>query len=161
MRSVFAGGIALVLAACGGPVPDAEETELVSGEDIRLQPGLYRTRISLGGAGEGGGAMQYADDNECLTPADVSGGYRRMLLDMQGRDSCRFESFDLNGEELDAVMICAGDEFQPETEARISGTLTPTATDLRLTVAGFEDGAGGVDMRVTSERIGDCSEGAE
>ena len=37
MRSVFAGGIALVLAACGGPVPDAEETELVSGEDIRLR----------------------------------------------------------------------------------------------------------------------------
>ena len=40
----------------------------------------------------------------------------------------------------------------------IAGTVTPEATDLRMTVAGFEEGGAGVDMRVTSERIGDCDD---
>jgi len=79
-----------------------------------------------------------------------------MLLDMQGRDACRFDSYDLQDGTLNAVMTCKGDQFQPETEARIEGTLSETATDLRMTVAGFEGGKGGIDMRVTSERIGEC-----
>ncbi len=34
--------------------------------------------------------------------------------------------------------------------------MTPESTDLRMTVAGFENGPGGLDMQVTSERIGEC-----
>lgn len=158
MRIVFAGVFALSLAACSDQPYDAEadatEAEPLA-SDVQLRPGLYRMQISIDG-GQSGAASQFADDNTCLTQEDVAGGYREMLLDMQGRDTCRFDSYDLEDGQLNAVMNCKGDDFQPETEARISGTLTPQSTDLKMTVAGFEDGTSGIEMRVASERIGDC-----
>ena len=45
--------------------------------------------------------------------------------------------------------------LEPTAEV-VEGTLSETATELRMTVAGFEGGKGGIDMRVTSERIGEC-----
>ena len=148
---------ALGLGGCGESLYDKDEAppEKVDG-DVVLQPGLYRMQVSIGGAGGDASGSQFADDTTCLTQADVAGGYREMLLDMQGRDACRFDSYDLQDGTLNAVMTCKGDQFQPETEARIKGTLSETATDLRMTVAGFGGGKGGIDMRVTSERIGEC-----
>lgn len=147
----------LGLGGCGESLYDKDEAlpEKVDG-DVVLQPGLYRMQVSIGGAGGDASGSQFADDTTCLTQADVAGGYREMLLDMQGRDACRFDSYDLQDGTLNAVMTCKGDQFQPESEARIEGTLSETATDLRMTVAGFEGGKGGIDMRVTSERIGEC-----
>lgn len=150
--------LALALGACGESLYDKDEApaETVEG-DVVLQPGLYRMQVSIGGAAGASAGSQFADNTTCLTQADVASGYREMLLDMQGRDACRFDSYDLQEDgTLNAVMICKGDRFQPETEARIEGTLSATATDLRMTVAGFEGGKGGIDMRVMSERIGDC-----
>ena len=158
MRFVLVGASALALAACGDYPGAYEEAEAgPPAGDVRIEPGLYRMQITIGGGPDGSG-MQYADENQCLAEEDVSGGYREMLLDLQGRDSCRFETYDLADGQLDAVMVCAGDAFQPETRARIAGTVTPEATDLRMTVAGFEEDGAGVDMRVTSERIGDCDD---
>jgi hypothetical protein len=162
LAASLAASLALGLGACGESLYDKDEApaDTVEG-DVSLEPGLYRMQVSIGGAGGGASGSQFADDTTCLTEADVAGGYREMLLDMQGRDSCRFDSYDLQEDgTLDAVMTCKGDQFQPETEARIEGTLSATATDLRMTVAGFEGGRGGIDMRVTSERIGDCPDKA-
>lgn len=148
---------ALALVACDDqPEADEQATASATAGDVQLEPGLYRMQVSIGG-GEGA-ASQFADDNTCLTESDVAGGYREMLLDMQGRDSCRFDSYDLDGDALEAVMVCEGGELQPQTEASITGTVTSTATDLRMSVAGFEEGASGIDMRVSSERIGDCDQ---
>ena len=152
---MLAVSLAIAVGACGESLYDRDEAapETIEG-DVVLQPGLYRQQVSIGGSAAG---SQFADDTTCLTQADVAGGYREMLLDMQGRDACRFDSYDLQEDgTLNAVMLCKGDQFQPETEARIEGTLGATATDLSMTVAGFEGGKGGIDMRVTSERIGDC-----
>lgn len=166
MRIAVLGGFALCLApflaACGDSPFDPEvQTDGPLEGDVRLQPGLYRMQITIGGPQGGPAGSQFADDTTCLTPEDVAGGNREMLLAMQGRDSCRFETYDLDGSNLDAVMVCAADRFQPETEALISGTVTPTATDLKMSVEGFGEGAGGVEMQVASERIGDCPEGAD
>lgn len=161
MRIVLAGVLAPALAAslagCGEQPYDAADTAVTASleGDVQLRPGLYRMQISIDG-GPDGSASQFADDNTCLTDEDVEGGYREMLLDMQGRDTCRFDSYEFTGDRLDAVMVCAGDQVTPETEARISGTVTAQSTDLTMTVAGFEDGAAGIEMRVASERIGDC-----
>ena len=166
-RVVTAGGalpilamalvLPLALGGCGDSPYDPDEAVPQSVEgDVVLQPGLYRQQVSIGGSSGEATGSQFADNTTCLTQADVAGGYREMLLDMQGRDACRFDSYDLQNGTLTAVMTCKGDQFQPETEARIEGTLSETATDLRMTVAGFENGTGGIDMRVTSERIGEC-----
>ena len=161
-RIALLGGIALCLVACGESPFDADAVEEAAHDDgdVQIQPGLYRSQVSIGGDGAG---SEYGDDTICLTPEDVAGGNREMLLALQGRDSCRFDSYDLSGDRLEAVMVCKGGQFQPETEATITGTVTPTASDLRMTVAGFANGdggtAGGIEMRVTNERIGDCPEG--
>ncbi|MBB3033904.1 DUF3617 family protein [Alteriqipengyuania lutimaris] len=166
MRIASLGGLALclipLLSGCGETpyAPEVGEDAPLEG-DIRLQPGLYRMQITIGGPQGGPTGSQFADDTTCLTAEDVAGGNRDMLLAMQGRGSCRFETYNLDGETLDAVMVCAGDGFQPETTARISGTVTPTATDLTMSVEGFGEGAGGVEMQVASERIGDCPADAE
>ena len=163
MRIVFLGGVALLLAACGTPPggtmgnePDGQ----VEG-DVVLQPGLYQMQIYLDGPEGGPSGSQYADDSACFTQEQVEKGYREMLLDLQGRDSCRFASYQLEGDALNATMVCKGDSLQPETEATITGTVTPTATDLRMSVAGVGNGQGNVGMRVVSERIGECEEGAQ
>mgnify|MGYP003149390119 FL=1 len=164
MRSALLGGFALCLAACDNSPFDPERAEEAAraGGDVQMQPGLYRSRVSIGAAGGDAAGSQYGDDTICFTQEDVAGGNREMLLAMQGRDSCRFDSYDLSGDRLEAVMVCKGGQFQPETEARISGTVTPTASDLQMTVAGFENvagkPAGGIEMRVTNERIADCPE---
>ena len=156
MRIVLAGVFALSLAACGDlPGEEYPAGETAPEGDVQLRPGLYRMQVLIDG-GAGGAASQFADDNSCLTTEDVAGGYREMLLDMQGRDSCQFESYEFTGDTLDAVMVCAGDQVTPETRAQITGTVTSESTDLQMTVAGFEEGALGIDMRVASERIGDC-----
>lgn len=155
--------LGMLLAGCGEqPFALADPEDAVPAGDVRLQPGLYRMQITIAGPGGGAAGSQFADDTQCLTPADVAGGYREMLLDMQGRDACRFTRYALADDRLDAVMTCRGDESQPQTEARITGTVTSTATDLSMTVAGFGDGAkgsgaGGIAMQVASERIGECS----
>ncbi len=161
MRFAMMGVLALSLGACGEPPGGEMGNDVALDGDVQLEPGLYRMQIFLEQLeGEAGGS-QYADDSACFTPEQVEGGYRAMLLDMQGRDSCRFASYDLDGEALDATMICKGDSLQPETEATITGTVNSTATDLRMTVNGVGNGQGSVGMRVVSERIGDCEDGAE
>jgi hypothetical protein len=162
MRIAFLGAVAFLLGACGESPLDPETSADAAPEgDVRLEPGLYRMQITIGGLQGGPAGSQFADDTICLTAEDVAGGNRAMLLSMQGRDSCRFDTYDLDGADLDAVMVCAGDQFQPQTEARISGTVTPRATDLTMRVEGFGEGAGGVEMQVSSERVGDCPESAQ
>ncbi|GAB5350085.1 DUF3617 domain-containing protein [Alteriqipengyuania sp. 357] len=162
MRLLVLGGFALLLSACdGSPFATQEDRAPVPEGDVRLEAGLYRTQVSLAGGADGASSSQFADDNQCLTEEDVQGGYREMLLAMQGAGACRFDSYQLDGERLEAVMVCEGDRFQPETEARISGTVTTTSTDLEMTVAGFDGGQGGVAMRVVSEKIGACEGGTE
>lgn len=175
MRIAFAGTgalflAALCLAACGEP-PGGEmgnDPEGAKGGDVQIEPGLYRMQITLGGMGPDGTGSQFADDQTCLTEEDVKGGNREMLLNMQGRDACEFERYELDGSKLDAVLVCAADQTTPKSRATIAGTVTPTKSDLTLTVTGFSDGqgqgvdaSGGVSMQVVSERVGDCAEGGE
>lgn len=156
MRHVILGGLALCLCACedtpfSGSI-DNDADVAIEG-DVRQQAGLYRDRITLGGDGSGG---QYGEDEKCLTEEDVREGHRAMLLNVQGGDVCSFEKYELDGDTLDAVMVCKPDAAVPETRANIQGTVTATGSDLTMTVAGFGGGEGAASMRVESERIGDC-----
>ena len=158
MRFSILGVLALCapLVACGEPPGGEMGNDVALDGDIRIEPGLYQMQIFLDMPEGQGGGSQYADDSACFTPEQVEGGYREMLLDMQGRDSCDFASYELDGDQLKATMVCKGDSLQPQTEATITGTVTPTATDLRMAVDGVGNGQGNVGMRVVSERIGEC-----
>ena len=158
MRYAILGGFALFLCACdntpfSGASSDADAA--IDG-DVKQQAGLYRDRITIGGAQGDNPGGQYGEDEKCLTEEDVKDGHRAMLLAAQGGDVCSFTKYDLDGETLDAVMVCKPDASQPETRANIEGTITSTGSDLTMTVAGFGEGNGAVSMRVESERIGDC-----
>ena len=166
MRIALVGSLALSLSlglgACSPPGGEmGNDPDGAIEGDIRQQPGLYRDQITLGGMEGDQAGGQYADDVKCLSEEDVRDGHRAMLLEIQGGDACRFEKYELDGSSLNAVMACRANSSQPETTATITGTVTSTGSDLRMTVAGFGDGSEGVDMRVKSERIGECEEGDE
>ncbi|MAO95419.1 MAG: hypothetical protein CL807_08715 [Citromicrobium sp.] len=159
MAGILAPVLALALAGCGEPPGGTmgnDTAEKIDG-DVRQIAGLYRERITIEGPANGGAGSQYGEDEKCLTEDDVKDGHRAMLLSFQG-DACKFEKYDLEGSTLDAVLVCKADAYQPETRGSITGTVTPTGSNLRMTYSGLGSGEGAVGMRVESERIGDCAE---
>tara|TARA_B100000378_G_scaffold56664_1_gene41814 strand:+ start:562 stop:1062 length:501 start_codon:yes stop_codon:yes gene_type:complete len=159
LAGVLAPVMALALASCGEPPGGAmgNDAPATIDGDVRQLAGLYRDRITIEGPDGSGPGTQYGEDEKCLTEDDVKEGHRAMLLSLQG-DACTFEKYDLDGSTLDAVLVCKADAYQPETRAIITGTVTPTGSNLRMTYSGLGNGEGAVGMRVESERIGDCAE---
>jgi hypothetical protein len=169
---IAAAACAAMLAGCSGGNADADGDGAVSlkeaadqakTEAVKPEPGLYRmtvtmTDISFPGMPEEmkghGGGMTNTSEN-CLTPADVEKGYEEMLK--QGQDGeCSFETFNLKGGALDAVMVCKTP--QGESRMAMNGTTTPTSSEFTATTKINLDGMGEGTMKFTAknERIGDC-----
>ena len=162
LAGILAPVLALALVSCGAPPGGAmgnDAPEAIDG-DVRQLAGLYHERITIEGPEESGPGTQYGEDEKCLTEDDVKDGLRAMLLSFQG-DACTFEKYDLDGSALDAVLLCKADAYQPETRASITGTVSPTGSNLRMTYSGLGNGEGAVGMRAESERIGECAEGGK
>jgi Protein of unknown function (DUF3617) len=95
----------------------------------------------------------------CLTPEEAKRPRGKFFGGRQS-DNCRYESFDMEGGKIDAVMRCEGQPSGNMTMT-VSGTYSPDsyATKAAMEVAG--DGRrGGMTMKMRSEahRIGDCSD---
>ena len=104
-------------------------------------------------AGHGGGMT--TNTEYCLTQAEVDKGYQEMMKRGQNGE-CTYESFNLAGGKLDAVMLCKTGEG--DARMTMNGTVTPTTFDFTATMAmKFADAPEGT-MTFTAkhERLGDC-----
>ena len=172
-RIIMAAAGAMLLSGCsGGGDADAnsdgeitakEVAKQAKAEGITPEPGLYRTTMTMTGidipgmppemADHGAGATTTSEN--CLTKEDVAKGLEEMMKQGQNGE-CSYESFNLKGGKIDAVMLCK----TPEGDARMSmkGTATPTSTDFTATMVMDlgEQGEGTMEFAAKQERIGDC-----
>jgi hypothetical protein len=170
-RIIMAAAGAALLAGCsGGGNADADGNGEVSmkeaakkAEGLKPQAGQYKAVITMTGidipgmppemAGHGGGMT--TNTEYCLTQAEVDKGYQEMMKRGQNGE-CTYESFNLAGGKLDAVMLCKTGEG--DARMTMNGTATPTTFDFTATMAmKFADAPEGT-MTFTAkhERLGDC-----
>ena len=172
-RIIMAAAGAALLAGCsGGGNADADGNGEVSmkeaakkaeAEGLKPQAGQYKAVITMTGinipgmppemTGHGGGMTTTTE--YCLTQAEVDKGYQEMMKRGQNGE-CTYESFNLAGGKLDAVMLCKAGEG--DARMTMSGTVTPTTSDFTATMAmKFADAPEGT-MTFTAkhERLGDC-----
>jgi len=134
------------------------------GEEMRPQPGEYRSNVTLQSLDMPNAPPQVAnmmrsmmsrEFTYCLTPSDVEEGYRAMTSRSQEGD-CQYDRFDASGGEILAEMTCRTDGRT--IEMVMEGTGTPTSSDMTMTMNGdMGMGPGSMVMRVEHERIGECS----
>lgn len=132
-------------------------------ENMKPQPGQYESQITLlsmdipGLPANMTGMMKGMFERKikiCITADEVEQGYKDALRKAQDGD-CRYKSFSATGGKMDAVMIC--DTEQGEMTMTMSGTGTPTTSDVTMNMTGdMGTGPGSLSMRVQQTRIGDC-----
>ncbi|SHN53031.1 DUF3617 domain-containing protein [Erythrobacter sanguineus] len=150
-------------ASNAGAVSADEVARKVEGAGIMPEPGQYKATITMTGmeipgmpadmAGHGSGMTTTSE--YCLTEEDVAQGFEEMMK--RGQDGeCAYESFNLDGGKMDAVMVCK----TPAGEARMTmnGTASPTTSDFTATMKMNvpEMGEGTMSFAAKHERIGDC-----
>jgi hypothetical protein len=169
---IIAAAGAILVAGCSGGEADVdgdgeitakEVAAKAKAEGVRPQPGLYKATVTMTGLDipglpegmEGHGAGATTTSENCLTAEDVDKGFEELVKQGQ-QGECSYESFNLDGGKLDAVMLCK----TPEGSARMamSGTTTPTSSEYTATTKmNFEGvGEGTMNFTVKHERIGDC-----
>jgi hypothetical protein len=94
----------------------------------------------------------------CLTPEEAKKPRGKFFGGKQS-DNCRYESFDMEGGKINAVMRCEG---QPSgsMRMRVSGTYSPDSYSTRAAMdVDGDNGRGGMSMKMRSEahRIGECT----
>ena len=97
----------------------------------------------------------------CLTPEEAKKP-RGKFFGGEQSDNCRYESFDMAGGKIDAVMRCEGQPSGNMTMT-ISGTYSPDSYTTRAAMEVAGDGRGGMSMKMRSEahRIGECKAAGE
>ncbi len=162
---------AMLLAGCsGGGEADAagavsvkEAAEKAKREMPRPEPGLYKTTVTMTKIAIPGLPPEMADHGkgmvttieDCLTAADVDKGFEALVK--KGQDGeCSYESFNLAGGKIDAVLVCKAQGR--DTRTALSGTTTKTGADLTASTAMDFDGVGKATLNFTTkhERVGEC-----
>lgn len=171
-RMAMIAALGVLVAGCSdgnadadgdGAVSAGEVASKVEAEGIMPEPGQYRATITMTGmdipgmpAGmEGHGAGASTTTEYCLTKDDVAEGFEEMMKRGQNGE-CSYESFDLTGGKMDAVMVCK--TADGDARMTMSGTATPTTSDFNATMAMTvpEMGEGTMSFAAKHERIGDC-----
>ena len=171
-HTIIAAAGAALLAGCSGGATDADgDGEITAGEvaakaeeeGVKPQPGLYKATITMTDLdipglppemkGHGAGATTTSED--CLTAEEVDKGFEELVKQGQNGE-CTYESFNLNGGKMDAVMVCQTAEGS--ARMAMSGTATSTSSEFTATTKmNFEGvGEGSMNFTVKHERIGDC-----
>lgn len=170
--TIIAAAGAMLLAGCSGGTADAdgdgeitakEVADKSKAEGIKPEPGLYKSTITMteldvpGMPAEmkGHGAGQVITTEDCLTQEEVDKGFEELMKQGQNGE-CTYETFNLNGGKLDAVMVCKS----PEGSARMtmSGTTSATSSEFTAESKMNFEGMGEATLKFTGkhERIGDC-----
>lgn len=174
-RTAFLIAFALPLAACDSDPQvsaknaTAEEVagklEAAGGSDTFVNPGLWRSTVTLdemtmpGMPPEAAAQMKSVQgrtqvNESCLTPEEA----KRPKEDFfGGKDTCRYERFNMANGKIDAVMNCS--ESGASQKMTMAGTYSGNAYNMQVTMqAGGNDGGGmGMKMRVDAKRIGACT----
>ncbi|GEM_PF-616556 len=174
---------ALALAACSDStttVDDPSDPEQIAAASADLptpQPGEYRTtgelvEFDLPGAPEEEvemmrGFMEMGASQTqtmCITEAEAEQGFDEFLSAMQDMpDDCEFSEFTVEGETLDATMMCDDGAGSTGT-VQFAGTVSETGQDMTVSMD-MTDANEGRSMRMVmrnqSERVGDCSADSE
>jgi hypothetical protein len=171
-RIIIAAAGAALIAGCSGGNADADGNGEVSmkeaakkaeAEGLKPQAGQYKAVITMTGIEipgmpaemKGHGAGMVTTTEYCLTQAEVDKGFEEMMKRGQNGE-CSYESFNLAGGKMDAVMVCK----TPQGDARMTmnGTVTPTTSDFTASMAmKFPDAPEGtMTFAAKHERVGDC-----
>ena len=167
---------AILLAACGGNDEAADgvaagDAAEEAAELVQLRPGEYRVSLELlefDAPGLPEAAKEQArqfyasgltSHTFCLTPEDAANnGAEQMVKKQADSDDCTTSSFNVSGGSVVSEMQCAMDDGIT-SKMRMEGEITPEGSTMTMDSTQTVPGAGETTtkMRVTSERIGDCS----
>ena len=170
---------AILLAACGSGDADADGDGDVSAAEVAAEaeglvqprPGQYRASLELlefdapGMPESAKEQMQQifasglAEGNTfCMTEADVAQGGPEEMVKNLAEGDCTMNSFNVSGGTVVADMQCpveGGGTSKVRMEGRMGAEGSTMTMDMSQDVPNV--GATAMKMRVTSERIGDCS----
>jgi Protein of unknown function (DUF3617) len=174
-RIIMAAAVAALAGCSGSGDADANGNGVITPKEvakkaesagIKPEPGLYRAVITMTGIdipglpaemkGHGGGMTTTIED--CLTQEEVDKGFEELVKQGQSGE-CSFETFNLDGGTLDAVMVC--DTPEGARRLTMTGTTTPTSSEYTASTTMSFEGVGEATMSFTgkNERIGDCPAG--
>ncbi|MEO1221669.1 MAG: DUF3617 domain-containing protein [Pseudomonadota bacterium] len=164
----------IVLAACSegtvdadsdgdGTVTAAEVGAVVS--DMRPEAGKYSVTMNLVKAEIPGAPQEMLDAmgglmnrtfEYCLTPEEADKGFEESLTEGQD-ENCTIEKFELTGNDVDMAMSCSGEQ-QGNMRMTMTGTVSPTQSDISVVTTGTlpQIGEANMEMTMQQERLGDC-----
>lgn len=170
---------AMLVAGCGdgeggqigADAPTLAEAQAEIAELDRPKPGEYSqkveiTRLDMPGAPDGMEEQvrrlieTSAQRSYCLSPEDAERGFEQMYRKVTEEENCAYETFEVSGGKINAVLNCEGREggtarFTMNGAISASGSIVEIALD-----QSGGSRAMGLGMTMTSQRIGEC-EGAE
>nr|WP_298929351.1 DUF3617 domain-containing protein [uncultured Erythrobacter sp.] len=176
IQTVLITASALTLAACGSPggdadtdgdgVVSADEAAALTdaaGDEIKPLAGKYKVQTTFVKA-DGlpqemidmmGNSMTNSMEF-CLTPEMADEGFGQRPD--QEEDGCTMEKYVIDGSNMDMAMSCDAPDGSGAMKMAMSGTVTPTESDLTMTSQGMIPGMdeASIEMRVQQTRIGDC-----
>ncbi|HEX8194119.1 MAG TPA: DUF3617 domain-containing protein [Allosphingosinicella sp.] len=161
----------LALAGCGGGGNEenggaATDRNAVAGDLARVEvrPGLWEVGSEVLSASQPGMPVEMAERmkgprgtvRHCISPAQAA---RPDAAFLAGRRSgqCSYGDFAMRGGRIAGTMTCRAADGA-ETRARMSGTYTPEAFDMRMDMEtpGFGAATLAVVVRQSGRRTGDC-----
>lgn len=167
---------AVALAGCGDTASDDPKSVDEVMEEAKAmekpEPGKYKSSVEvIDFEVPGIPAAQAAQMKEmmsgvasqshefCLKPEDVEKGFEEMVR-KTAEGQCTFDRFDASANTIDAKMTCEMEQGMAATIA-MNGTTTPTKSVMTMDVEQKAPALPGeaihMKMKVTNERIGDCT----
>jgi hypothetical protein len=103
------------------------------------------------------GKAQNASFEYCLTEEEAKKPGGKVFTGKENKN-CRYESFNMSGGKIDAVMHCQGDGGGTMT-LKVNGTYSPDSYESRaeLKTEGGRQGGMTMKMRTEAHRIGQCT----
>ena len=170
-RAVLSATLAtfLVLPGCG-----REQAEQRAGPEAKAAaladaplPGRYRTvvrvtAVAIPGVDPKQAAAMFGPaghvSESCLAADDAAKGMLRFAAQAE-RGQCRYERFAASAGKVEGLMVCAVAKGVT-ARSQVSGTYSPTGSQLKITAEAGAPGQPGnamrMDSEIVSQRIGDC-----
>lgn len=167
-------GLALPLAACGGPQVNEENASVAevsekvaeaSRNNEFIRPGKWLSSVTIEEMSMPGMPPQAAEQmkrmiaetqtsESCLTPDQAKQPKEEFF---SGNDSCRYDHFRMGNGRIDAKMRCQTGGNSQLME--MNGTYSPDSYQMRMKTSGEAGGGRSMTMKmkVDAKRIGECT----
>ena len=165
---VCAGGLALVLAACGGGDGEEQETAVAEAAPTTLAAGFYELTSEVT-------ALASTDNTTPATPLKVGdkqtikacvtaeGKPRPELLAEHGQspDKCEIKSSYIRNGRMSAEMSCSRDGKSGSVMPAMNGSFSKDGFEGEITTLTYfvDDGDYRLTRKVSAKRVGDCPAG--